>query len=219
MGGSMIAKETPIESAIRCFKRETGLTLSGKELVLGAVNTWLWKNRNQEPKDIGCHMAGFVFVVELPETAINTIVLEKKEFETEKGLTPFRRDDLIREGVFPAILDFYDHIFPPDPIKTDAKAIRHVVLIKFNKETSESDKKKVYDLYQEIAGACGGKEAGIKEFIVRESLDKRKTDLVVVALFDSRAALENFRIHKKHSELTDLLRMVANWWVGNFEID
>lgn len=98
-------------------------------------------------------------------------------------------------------------------------AIRHVVLIKFNPDTSEGDRKKVYDLYQGIVEACGGKEAGILEFVVRESLDKRKADLVEIALFDDQAALENFRTHKTHAELTNLLRTTANWWVGNFEID
>lgn len=113
MGGSIIAKETPIESAIRCFRRETTLTLSAEDLVLRAVNTYLWKDREQEPRDIGCHMADWVFTVELPEAMVSSIVLEKNEFEAEKGFTPFRRNVLVREEVFPAILDLYDTVFPP----------------------------------------------------------------------------------------------------------
>lgn len=96
--------------------------------------------------------------------------------------------------------------------------LRHVVLIKFNPDVPKETREEVHNLYQKITEACGGKEAGILEFIVEWSLDKRTSDLVEIALFDSPEALGNFRTHKAHVELTNLLHTVANWWVGNFEV-
>lgn len=98
-------------------------------------------------------------------------------------------------------------------------AIRHVVLIRFNDDASSEDRDRICQMYQEIAERCGGVEAGILEFVAKPSIDQRKCHLVEVALFRDREALELFRVHPEHHKLTDLLKTVASWWVGNFETD
>lgn len=115
IGGRMAAYETKEAAAVRNFKRETGLELTHNRLKLAAVFDYLCKNRAQVPQEIGCHMLGYTFVVELTpeETASVGANLDKVEYESQDGLTAFSRELLASEGVFPAIIDLYDHVFPP----------------------------------------------------------------------------------------------------------
>ena len=97
-----------------------------------------------------------------------------------------------------------------------------MVLIRFRDDASTEAHQQIYDMYQRIAEECGGSEAGILEWQVEWNLvqpPKRKCDLVEVALFTSIEAIEQFRLHPKHKELTDLLQRVADWWVGDCETD
>lgn len=114
IGGRMAPHETKEESAIRNFKRETGVELSQSRLKLAAVLDYRWKDRAQMPQEIGCHMEVYTFTVELTadELTLASLNLEKEEYEKGVGLIAFNREQLVREGVFPAILDFYDYIFP-----------------------------------------------------------------------------------------------------------
>jgi 23S rRNA A2030 N6-methylase RlmJ len=97
----------------------------------------------------------------------------------------------------------------------------HVVLISFkpfNPDATDWMRKDVYDRYQTIAEECGGVDAGILFFAVERNLDLRKgVDLVEVALFRDNDALQAFRVHPKHQELTDVLRQCANWQVGDID--
>lgn len=115
IGGRMAAHETKEEAAVRNFRRETGLELAHDRLSLTAVFDYRWKDRVQIPQEIGCHMLGYTFVVELTteEMTVVTANLEREEYEASTGLTAFSREKLVEEKVFPAILDFYDRIFPP----------------------------------------------------------------------------------------------------------
>ena len=112
IGGRMGAGETKEEAAMRNFKRETGLNLSSDRLRLVAVFDYFWKDRQQVPQEVGCHMLAYTFVVELTAEELAAIGLEKSEYEASAGLTAFNREQLIKEKVFPAILDLYDLIFP-----------------------------------------------------------------------------------------------------------
>lgn len=113
IGGKMLPHETKEESLLRSFKRETGLELSISRFKLVAVLDYRWKDRAQIPQDIGCHMMAYTFTVELSRRELEyaALNLEKDEYEKGCGLTPFDRAKLVSESVFPAILEFYDHIF------------------------------------------------------------------------------------------------------------
>ncbi len=116
MGGRTNAQETKEASALRIFLRETGLKLEEKQLELVAILDYRFKDRAQEPKDIGSHTVAHVFAVELTEDECRRASshLEQKEYDFEKGLVAFNRKEIIDSNLFPAILDLYDHMFPPE---------------------------------------------------------------------------------------------------------
>lgn len=92
----------------------------------------------------------------------------------------------------------------------------HVVLIGFKPGASEEIKQEIYERYQSLAKDCGGKEAGILFWTVGHNLDLRKNvHLVEIAVFSDDEAMQNFRNHPKHKELTDILCKVADWQVGD----
>lgn len=113
IGGRMEPNETKEEAAVRNFKRETGLEISQNRFRQVAVLDYRWKYRAQSPQEIGCHMVAFTFSVELTAAELASLSgnLENKEYEKETGLFAFNREQLVGEGVFPAILDLYDHLF------------------------------------------------------------------------------------------------------------
>lgn len=92
----------------------------------------------------------------------------------------------------------------------------HIVLIKYKDGTPQTTKDRVYALYQGLAEACGGREAGILYCAVRNNLDLRKgVELSELMFFEDNDALQRFRVHPKHGEITDILREVADWTVGD----
>mgnify|MGYP001608183030 CR=1 FL=1 len=92
----------------------------------------------------------------------------------------------------------------------------HVVLISFKPETPEETKQWIYQKYQTLEQDCGSKDAGILYWRVQENLDLRKgVHLVEVAVYTDNDALQAFRNHPKHKEITDVLRDVADWQVGD----
>ncbi len=97
------------------------------------------------------------------------------------------------------------------------KVLWHVVLISFRPETPEEVRESVYECYQTLAEKCGGREAGIVSFTVERNLDLRKgIHLVELAVFRDDAAFQAFRAHPEHTKITDVLRDVADWQVGDF---
>lgn len=115
IGGRMVAQEAKETSAVRCFERETSVALEETRLQLVTVFDYRWKDRAQTPEDLGCHMLGYLYVVELTddERTHASSHLETKEYEAGIGLVAFTRAQLLEAGVFPAIVDAYDHIFGP----------------------------------------------------------------------------------------------------------
>ena len=95
----------------------------------------------------------------------------------------------------------------------------HIVLISFRDSAPESVRQEIYDRYQALDTDCGGKEAGILFWRVGWNLDQRKkVHLIEIAVFRDDAALQHFRVHPKHQEITDILRAVADWKVGDLNI-
>lgn len=115
IGGGMYAHQTKEEAAVALFRQETGIELSAERFKLVAIFDYRWKDREQTPQDIGCHMIGYTNVVELSDEEICAIEgqLDRQEYEEGYGLRAYAREDLVLLGVFPAVLDLYDHIFPP----------------------------------------------------------------------------------------------------------
>ncbi len=114
IGGRMASHETKEEAAVRNFKRETRLELPQNRFKLMAIFDYRWKDRAQSPQEIGCHMLGYTFTVELTAMELTSVSanLEQKEYEKGAGLFAFDRERLVREGVVSPILDLYDHVFP-----------------------------------------------------------------------------------------------------------
>ena len=97
------------------------------------------------------------------------------------------------------------------------KGLVHVVLISFKKETPDEVRQDIYDRYQVLGQLFGGPVAGLLYWKVGHNLDLRKNvHLMEVAVFTDKEALERFRVHPKHKELTDILCKVADWQVGDF---
>ncbi len=93
-------------------------------------------------------------------------------------------------------------------------------MIQFRNDVSEEQKAKILQQYSSIAEDCGGKEAGILFFTTKPNLDQRKNwHFAEFALFSGPEALEAFRIHPKHKEITDVLRDTADWVVGDLLAD
>ncbi len=92
----------------------------------------------------------------------------------------------------------------------------HTVLISFRPDTPQSVWQEVFNRYQTLGEDCGGKKAGILFWKVDYNLDLRKNvHLVEIAIFQNDAALQVFRNHPKHEAMSDTLKDIADWWVGD----
>ena len=107
----MQAFETKEDSVVRCFKRETGVSVPHDLFTCVALCDHRFKDRQQEPQTIGCHTISYVFTLSIENIDSNLIFLDKNEYESGETLKPFSREDLVRENVFPSILDVYDTLF------------------------------------------------------------------------------------------------------------
>jgi len=95
----------------------------------------------------------------------------------------------------------------------------HVLLFSFYDSVPESVRQAIYERYQTLGEDCGGKDAGILFLKVEWNLDiRKKVHLVEIALFQDDAALQAFRVHPKHKELTDMSCQVADWQVGDLHL-
>lgn len=210
MGGNRGGINEPLtQGLLATIEQETKLTtITPDRLVLRALMEYFWKDRSQAPQEVGCHMLVLTYSADITEEEAGRIVLDPNEYE-EGVLREFTREDLVREGVFPSILDMYDLIFPPP-------TLRHVVLISFKEGIPQEVMQDVYNRYQTLADDCGGRDAGILSWAVERNLDLRKgIHLVEIAEFRDNDALQAFRVHPKHKEMTDILREVADWYVGD----
>ncbi len=93
----------------------------------------------------------------------------------------------------------------------------HVVQVSFHDKAPESVRQEAYARYQTLAKDCGGRDTGILFFKVGWNLDTRKdVHLLEVAVFEDSVALQVFRNHPKHKQLSTLLSAWADWWPSNF---
>lgn len=99
IGGRRMPGETPEKSAIRCFERETGIQIEPSRLVFLVENEYLWKDREQQPQDVGCHAVARVFgmVPTKAELAKIKSGLDAREYDVEAGIRSFTIEE-IRDG-------------------------------------------------------------------------------------------------------------------------
>ncbi len=106
------------DAMVETFKRETTLALPSDRFHFLCINEYTWKDREQEPQDGGSHntAATFVVVLTADELAQASANLEKKEYATGTGLTPFDRAELERlyqqDEMHPMLIDLQRHIYP-----------------------------------------------------------------------------------------------------------
>ncbi len=92
----------------------------------------------------------------------------------------------------------------------------HITLISFKNKAQQSIKDEAYRRLLALCENCGGREAGILFWGVGKNIDLRKgIHLVVISIFKNKKALEKYKQHLKHKELTDLLSQVADWQDGD----
>ncbi|OGY98976.1 MAG: hypothetical protein A2945_03985 [Candidatus Liptonbacteria bacterium RIFCSPLOWO2_01_FULL_52_25] len=210
MGGNRGGINAPLtKGLVAVILDETKLTtITPDRLILRGLMEYFWKDRAQAPQHLGCHMLGLTFSADITEDEARAITLDPKEYG-EDELREFTREDLVRERVFPNVIDMYDLVFPP-------ANLWHAVLISFKPDTPEEIRRDIYDRYQTMDADCGGKDAGVLFWKVDRNLDPRKNvHLVEIAVFRDMNALQTFRNHPKHKELTNILSKVADWQVGD----
>lgn len=113
IGGKSFAGETPKDSIQRCFKRETSLELPKERFALIGLNRYFWKDRKQEPQNVGSDNLAYTFIVEPTpdEIVIVSQSLDPQEYDRNIGLQKFNLERLISKNVHPVILDLYQQIF------------------------------------------------------------------------------------------------------------
>lgn len=115
IGGGIAAGTSKEDGAADNFKRETKLELPPERFQLVAANDYRFKDRAQEPSDIGCHMFGYIFTVELTDEEHAAMTLDPGEYAEGQGLRPYSREELVQANVRQPVLDLYDDLFPSWP--------------------------------------------------------------------------------------------------------
>ncbi len=111
IGGRRKPGETPTQSVLRCFERETKVRLEPSRLVFLTENEYVWKDRAQAPQDVGCHAVARVFGVLVPDAEELQEMqrgLHPEEYDASLGLQGFSREGLVQASAHPALIDLYD---------------------------------------------------------------------------------------------------------------
>lgn len=62
-----------------------------------------------------------------------------------------------------------------------------------------------------------GKEPGVLSWVIKESIDTRKGYIIIEqAIFENQQAYQAFRTSPAHIEVGDLMKEIADWWVGDY---
>lgn len=102
--------------------------------------------------------------------------------------------------------------FPPG-------AIVHSVLVSFRNHASKEQRDQLVSRYRTLGEMCGGAKEGVLFWQAGVNLDQRKNwHIVQFAIFRDNDALQHFRIHPAHAELSEIMRPIADWAVGDLEI-
>lgn len=111
IGGRRMPGESPRDAVARKFEKETSLKISPRRFDFVSIQEVIWKDRKENPKNIGKHDLIHFFRVELTPKERKTVSENLDPNEYEKGLTAFDRKSLVAKKVHPAILANYDLIF------------------------------------------------------------------------------------------------------------
>jgi hypothetical protein len=102
--------------------------------------------------------------------------------------------------------------FPP-------KSIAHSVLISFRENASREQRDQIVSQYRSLGETCGGEKEGILFWQAGLNLDQRKNwHIVQLTVFRDNDALQRFRAHPAHAKLSEVMRQIADWAVGDLEI-
>lgn len=114
IGGRSFASEMPEDSVRRHFRQDTSLDIPPERFGFVCMNRYIWRDRQQEPQDVGSDCLGYTFAVELEpsELEIASANMNPQEYDTGVGLREFSLSQLMVEGVHQAVLDMYEKIFP-----------------------------------------------------------------------------------------------------------
>lgn len=113
IGGGVMAGTDYLAAVKKNLLRETTLDLEPKRFTLHAIFTYMWPNRQQEPQDIGCHMEGWTYAVEVkPEEIALAARSLNEEYDRSLGIQGFDRSRIVDERLHPHVLMLYDKIFP-----------------------------------------------------------------------------------------------------------
>ncbi len=94
--------------------------------------------------------------------------------------------------------------------------LHHVIFISFLPTASKDIRDEIADRYSTLGEDCGGEKAGILFWSTKPNTDTRKNiHLVEVAIFKDKPSFENFKNHPKHKEVVELLKVAADWSVGD----
>ena len=113
-GGRQKAGETKQGSCARLAKRELKLDIEPNRFEYVTTTEDLWSYRHQEPKNAGVHDDIHVFVIELTTAELKQAAdsLDPGEYDLSFKIQEFDRERLIREQVYPQVIDLYDIVFP-----------------------------------------------------------------------------------------------------------
>ena len=91
-------------------------------------------------------------------------------------------------------------------------SLRHIVLFRVREGVGEGRISAAIQALEALEGI-----PGIIEWTVCRSQDQRKGAVIVQnSLFESQEALADFAVHPLHNASTDLLRTMADWWIGDY---
>lgn len=95
---------------------------------------------------------------------------------------------------------------------SDTVGYRHIVLFRIHDDVPDTTVVRAIDALRNLADL-----PDILEWTVTLSDDPRKGRIVVEnALFRHRDSIDAFRTHPRHQETSDLMRTIADWWVGDY---
>lgn len=98
-------------------------------------------------------------------------------------------------------------------------ALAHAVLVSFRDHVSEAQREKIITKYKKLGEMYGGEKEGILFWQAGLNLDQRKSwHVVQFAIFRDNDALQRFRSHPAHAELSEIMRSLGDWVVGDFEL-
>ena len=89
--------------------------------------------------------------------------------------------------------------------------IRHILLFKFYPDAPEDKKQKALSLLKNL----GSLAPEVKEWSIGTQCrpSERNWDIAQVSSFESLDALDKFRVHPAHKEVTDVMREIADWHI------